>query len=113
LKEEHMSGEQYESMIMSLVCYGGNARGAALEAIRAAKRGDFEKADELIKECNESILKAHNDQTGFIQREANGESEPVTWLMVHAQDHLMNAMVVRDIAIEMIDWIKETKEQKE
>ena len=105
-----MSGDQYESMIMNLVCYGGNARGAALEAIRAAKRGDYEKAEELLKECNESILKAHKYQTGFIQREANGESEPVTWLMVHAQDHLMSAMVVRDIATEMIDWIRKTEE---
>lgn len=43
----------------------------------------------------------------MIQDEINGESTAVSLLMVHAQDHLMNAQTVKDLAEEFIYLIKE------
>ena len=74
---------------MGLIMNGGNAKGFAFEAIRAAKKGDFEEA--------------HNSQTDMLTKEAQGDHQPVTLLTVHAQDHLMNAITFRDLAGEMVD----------
>ena len=38
----------------------------------------------------------------MIQQEAMGERTEVTLLLVHAQDHIMNAMTVLDLVREMI-----------
>ena len=56
------------------------------------------------------ILEAHEIQTEMIQNELNGKKVEVGLLMVHAQDHLMNAMTVMDLCKEMIDILKINKE---
>ena len=45
-------------------------------------------------------------QTQLLTKEANGERSEVSLLMVHAQDHLMNAMTVKDLATEIVDIYK-------
>jgi PTS system cellobiose-specific IIA component len=36
-----------------------------MEAIAAAKQGDFELADQKIKDAEASLVEAHHSQTGF------------------------------------------------
>ena len=96
-----------DQVVMELVVNGGNARSKSMEAIKAARKGEIEFAKEKIKEANEALNKAHNFQTSLIQKEAAGEKVGLSLLMVHAQDHLMNAMTVRDLAKEMISMYEE------
>ena len=98
--------DNQSEIIMGLIANGGNARSLAMQAIYAAKAGNFEEAQELLKASNESILQAHNMQTQLLTKEANGERSEVSLLMVHAQDHLMNAMTVKDLATEIVDIYK-------
>lgn len=93
-------------LVMNLVVGSGNARSTAIEALRAAKNGDFAQADALMKEADAAILSAHNMQTEMIQDELNGRSQEMTLLMVHAQDHLMNALTVMDLTRELIDILR-------
>lgn len=72
-------------------------------AIEAAKKGDFDAADEQIKSAEAALLEAHHSQTSLIQGEARGEKAEVSLLLVHAQDHLMNAITFKDLAKEIID----------
>ena len=95
-----------EMIIMELVVNGGMARSQAIEAIRAARSGEFEKADQLLADCDKTLMSAHEVQTNLIQKEAAGEHMEVQLLMVHAQDHLMNAMTVRDLAGEMVEMMR-------
>ncbi len=95
-----------EMIVMKLVVNGGNARSTAIEALRAAKVGDFKKADELMEEADTILKEAHEIQTEMIQNELNGNKVEVGLLMVHAQDHLMNAMTVMDLSKEMIDILR-------
>jgi PTS system cellobiose-specific IIA component len=95
-----------EMIVMKLVVNGGNARSSAIEALRAAKTGDFKKADELMEEADNTLKEAHEIQTEMIQNELNGNKVNVGLLMVHAQDHLMNAMTVMDLCKEMIDILR-------
>ncbi|AJG97410.1 MULTISPECIES: PTS lactose/cellobiose transporter subunit IIA [Clostridium] len=96
-----------DQVVMELVVNGGHARSKSMEAIKAARKGEIEFAKEKIKEANEALNKAHNFQTSLIQKEAAGEEVGLSLLMVHAQDHLMNAMTVRDLAKEMISMYEE------
>lgn len=98
--------DNQSEIIMGLIANGGNARSLAMKAMYAAKAGNFEEAQELLKASNESILKAHNMQTQLLTKEASGERSKVSLLMVHAQDHLMNAMTVKDLATEIVDIYK-------
>lgn len=101
---------EIEAVITELVVNGGNGRSKALEAIRAARSNDMERADALLKESEEAIAKAHEFQTTMLQKSLNledGQGETgVNLLVVHGQDHLMDAMVVRDLAAEMIEMYR-------
>lgn len=99
----------YQQIIMKIIVNGGNARSNALLGIKEAKKGDIAKAEELIRLAEEDLSKAHRVQTDLIQAETRGEKSEITLLMVHAQDHLMNAMTVKDLAIELIDVYKNYK----
>lgn len=110
-----MNDEMMEEIITELVVNGGDARSKALEALKAAREKDFEKAEELLKLSDESILRAHEFQTNLIQSALNMESEEESYaslLMVHGQDHLMDAMVVRDLAKEMLEMYRMIAELK-
>lgn len=96
----------YESKIMELIINGGDARGKALQAVEAAQKGEFAQADALMQESADALNEAHKMQAEIIRAEVNGESVPVTLLMVHAQDHLMNAITVKDLALQMIEMAK-------
>lgn len=101
-----LTGEQYDEMIMSLVVDGGNARSLAMEAIQKAKVGDILGAEAALKECDAALTEAHNAQTEMIQNEIQGDHIQVMLLMVHAQDHLMDALVVKDLAYEIVELYK-------
>ncbi|MDO1605330.1 PTS lactose/cellobiose transporter subunit IIA [Lactobacillus sp. YT155] len=91
---------------MGLIVNGGNAKSMAFEAIKAAKKGDFDLADEKLKESDKALSEAHNAQTDMLTKEAQGEHTEVSLLMVHAQDHMMNAITFRDLAGEVVDLYK-------
>lgn len=95
-----------EEVIMNLVVNGGDGRGKALKAIDAAKENQMDLADELLKESNEALLKAHQYQTQLIQENMGENAEKPDLLMVHGQDHLMTAMLAYDIAVRMVEMYR-------
>ena len=92
-----------EKIIMDLIIFSGEARSYAMEAMQLAKNGQIEEARELIEKAKETIGNAHHSQTSLIQGEAAGNKTEVSLLLVHAQDHLMTSIVVKDLAEEIID----------
>jgi PTS system cellobiose-specific IIA component len=95
--------ENLEHVIFQIILHGGNGRSAAMEALLAAKQGDFEGARAKLKEADSALNEAHHIQTSLIQGEIRGEKTEISLLMIHAQDHLMNAMTVKDLAAEMVE----------
>nr|WP_206763336.1 PTS lactose/cellobiose transporter subunit IIA [Clostridium perfringens] len=88
---------------MNLIMYGGDAKSNAIEAIQVAKNGEFELANTKILDAESSLSKAHNSQTELLSEEAKGNETIVSLLMVHGQDHLMNAITFTDLAKEFIN----------
>ena len=91
-----------EEQIMQIILYSGNAKSTAFEAIQAAKEKDIEQANALLEQANEELGNAHKVQTFLIQSEIRGEKIETSLLLIHAQDHLMNAITFKDLAGEFI-----------
>ncbi|MFT8318064.1 MAG: PTS lactose/cellobiose transporter subunit IIA [Sporolactobacillus sp.] len=91
---------------MQLIANGGNARSMALEAIDLCKKGNFTGADDKLKESDDSLKIAHDIQTQMLTNEARGNSIQINLLVIHSQDHLMNAITIRDIAGQFVDLYK-------
>lgn len=98
-------------VIMELIMYGGDAKSNAMEAIKAAKDGEFELAESKISAAEDSLVKAHHSQTEMLTQEAQGNKAEVSLLMVHGQDHLMTSMAFTDLAKEIIDVYKRIDEK--
>ncbi|PAE37892.1 PTS lactose/cellobiose transporter subunit IIA [Bacillus sp. 7884-1] len=101
-----------EQTIFQIILHGGNGKSSSMEAIAAAKEGNFVEANKKLKQASEALNEAHHVQTQLIQNEVNGAKSEVSLLMVHAQDHLMNALTVRDLATVIVD-LYETVSKKE
>lgn len=93
-------------VIMELIMHGGEAKSDAMEAIQAAKNGDFELAESKICHAESSLVKAHHSQTGLLTQEAQGNKTEVSLLMIHGQDHLMTSMAFKDLAKEIVEVYK-------
>lgn len=102
--------EELEMIVFSIVGNAGEAKSLAQEALNESFKGNFEKSDELLKEAEKAILKAHNVQTDLIQKEASGESVPVNMLFVHAQDHIMTAITEKELIKKIVLQNKKIKE---
>lgn len=91
-----------EMIIFEIINSGGTAKGLIYEAIEESEKGNFEAAQELLKEADEYLLEAHKVQTSLIHEEAQGIKHDVGVLFVHAQDHLMTCIEVRSLAENLI-----------
>ncbi|SFT47994.1 PTS system, cellobiose-specific IIA component [Kosakonia arachidis] len=98
----------FEDVIMLLLVQAGAARSAALTALRQAREYDFIGAQQQLSDAKESIVIAHKQQTALISEDAGSGKLPVTLVLVHAQDHLMNAMLIQDLASEIIELYRRT-----
>ncbi len=91
-----------ETVIFSLISHSGDAKSNCMEALALAREGKYVEAENKLKEAETSLSLAHKSQTELIQKEAGGEKIEVSLLLIHAQDHLMNSITVKDLAYEII-----------
>ena len=73
-----------EMIAFGLIAMAGDARSKAFEALRLAKEGKFDEADDMMKQ-------------------AGGEHTEVNVMLVHAQDHLMTSILAQELIAELID----------
>lgn len=101
--------EGIELICFEIISAVGNARSLYIEAIQEAKEGNFEKAEELVKEGEESFTQGHIAHGKLIQQEAGGEATTMTLLLTHAEDQLMSAEAFGILSKEFIDIYKAIK----
>ncbi|MFC6315336.1 PTS lactose/cellobiose transporter subunit IIA [Lapidilactobacillus achengensis] len=83
----------------NLISLAGSAKSSAYEAIEVAQKGDYQRAKELLKDADDILGKTHDIQVEDIQNLVDGkEVDPVNLIDVHAQDHVMSAIEVRNLA---------------
>ncbi|TCP30990.1 PTS system cellobiose-specific IIA component [Scopulibacillus darangshiensis] len=84
----------------------GTAKSLIMEALCLANEKKYDEAETKITEANKQLLEGHHGHVDLIQKEANGEEVPFSLLFMHAEDQLMTAMTLRDLAKEMIKMYK-------
>ncbi|MDE8743547.1 PTS lactose/cellobiose transporter subunit IIA [Pectobacterium polaris] len=87
-----------ETTVMELIIYAGEARSSSMEALSAA---------------SVAARKAHQIQTALIGADEGSGKIPVNLILVHAQDHLMNAMLCRELVEELIQLHREISTLKQ
>lgn len=92
-----------ESTVMELIINAGEARSYAMQALYAAKRGNWAEVDAQLTESSAASKRAHDVQTMLIGLDEGCGKVPVNLVMVHAQDHIMTAMLAREMIEELID----------
>lgn len=101
--KNQVSEEEQLMITMGLIMNAGNAKSFGVEAIKAAKEGNFELAHQKLDEAQKALVEAHNTQTGMLTQEAQGNHANITLLTVHSQDHLMTAITFCDLAADFVD----------
>lgn len=101
--------DRVELICFEMISAVGNARSLYMEAIQEAKNKNYKRAEELIKEGEESFANGHHAHSELIQNEANGEATNITLLLLHAEDQMMSAESFKFIAEEFIDVYKAIK----
>lgn len=92
-----------ENEVMELIANAGYARSLVFQAIRCAReQQDFAQAQELIHQAQQALSSAHHVQTRLIEMDEGSGKIPVHLVMVHAQDHLMNAIMLMELGQEII-----------
>ena len=94
--------EQLEMAIMNIIINAGDCKNHAYMALNLVNEGNYEEADKELGLANDALGKAHDAQTEMLQKEAAGEKVDFSILFVHAQDHLMNAMLAMQLVEKMI-----------
>ncbi len=87
---------------MSIIAGAGDAKSYAMEAIYAAREGKYEEARISLEKAKEALRDTHGIQTELITKEMQGEKMELALIMVHAQDHLMSAVLIKDLAAEIV-----------
>ncbi|WP_392553609.1 PTS cellobiose transporter subunit IIA [Orbus wheelerorum] len=96
-----MTTEEIQLVAFTIILHSGNAKTKTHQAFKAMREANFTLANQLLEEANDEILQAHKSQTELLQSYANGKKIEMEIIMVHAQDHLMTTMTLREMAIEM------------
>ncbi|RDW20705.1 PTS lactose/cellobiose transporter subunit IIA [Oceanobacillus chungangensis] len=102
-----MTKDELYNISFQLILHSGNARSSAIEAIYEAKKKNFEAARQKITESDKELNQAHTFQIKLIQEEAQGENFDIPIILVHAQDHFMTALTLKELANEIIDLRQE------
>ena len=93
--------EELELIAFQIISAVGTARSCYIEAIQAAKHGQFARAEALIAEGDKSFAEGHATHTGLLTKEAaNGPGCTLSLLILHAEDQLMSAEGFKIIALE-------------
>lgn len=94
--------EGMELQCFQIISAVGMARSSYIEAIQAAKKGNFDEAQRMIAEGEQSFIQGHSAHAEMIQQEASGNKVEPCLLLIHAEDQLMSAEAFKIIAEEMI-----------
>ncbi|AUX74441.1 PTS lactose/cellobiose transporter subunit IIA [Erwinia pyrifoliae] len=102
-----------ETTVMELIIQAGEARSCAMQALRAARSYDWPEAARQLAAATTAARAAHKIQTALIGADEGVGKVPVNLILVHAQDHLMNAMLCRELAEEIVILHREMQALKQ
>lgn len=101
-----MTTDDLQVVAFEIILHSGDARSIVHEGFQLMREGKYDEAESKMEEANKKLLEAHKSQTSLLQSYASGEEVVMEVIMVHAQDHLMTTMTLREMAIELLAMYK-------
>ncbi|MGI6109470.1 MAG: PTS lactose/cellobiose transporter subunit IIA [Eubacteriaceae bacterium] len=87
-----------EMSIINIITSAGESISFMQQSLNETANQNYDEADKLWEKAGESLSAAHNAHTSILQQEAlQNEGASGGSLLVHAQDHLMNAVLCRTL----------------
>lgn len=108
-----MNNQEMYEIAFQIIVHAGESRSLSTEAMDAAEKYDFDKAEELLEKANEEFLACHQIQTDMLTSEANGEKNEINVIFIHAQDHLTMATMAMKNARRWIEINKKLEKLEE
>lgn len=82
---------------MTVIANAGSSRSYSLEALQKAEEGNFEEANELLKQADQALLEAHRTHSDLLTAEAKEEKIEFSVFLLHAESHLNLAQQTKDM----------------
>jgi cellobiose PTS system EIIA component len=96
-----------ELVAFEIISNVGMGKSLAIEAIREARKYKYTEAEEKLNKAKEYLLQGHHAHSNLIQKEAAGEKLEFSLIIMHAEDQLISAETIKDLAIEIIEMHKD------
>ncbi|WP_031542721.1 PTS lactose/cellobiose transporter subunit IIA [Mesoplasma photuris] len=93
----------YEKIAFGIISSAGSAKSYAFEAISEAEDGNYDQANKLIELGREDIIKAEQVHMETISFEAQGNKLEFSILLMHAEDQMMSAQMLLEMAEKFIN----------
>ena len=103
LKLVELTGEQ---ICFQLILHSGNARSKVIQSIREYRDGSVQKAEELLQQAEDDLQQSHDIHFQMIQKKRAGKNE-FSLLLLHAEDHLMSTLTMKELVSELLELFKE------
>ncbi|NBI07052.1 PTS lactose/cellobiose transporter subunit IIA [Senegalia massiliensis] len=94
--------EGMELLNFQIISNVGDAKSYLHQALKASREEKFSEAEELIKNAEDSLGKAHEIHMDILQKETQGDDFKITLLLMHAEDQMMTTELLRDVTQEML-----------
>lgn len=99
---------ELQMVCFEIISYVGTAESNYVNAIAKAKEGDFEAAEELIKQGDEAYNGGHDVHMKLLQADAAGERNgEAPLILLHAEDQMAGAEMAKLMALNLIDTYRE------
>ena len=105
-----MNQEELQVAAFEIILNSGNARATVHEAFSEMREGHYAEAEEKLELANTELVEAHRAQTKLLQDYASGIGMKMEIIMIHAQDHLMTTMTLREVALEMLNLYRNVEQ---
>ncbi|MGY3725375.1 PTS system, cellobiose-specific IIA component [Granulicatella balaenopterae] len=94
--------EEMELICFQIISSVGEAKSCYVKAMEAARNRNFELAEKLISQGDDLCLEGHKIHGKLIQKEASGERVDMNLLLVHSEDQLVGAEIVKIMVLEIL-----------
>ncbi|MFK4302008.1 MULTISPECIES: PTS lactose/cellobiose transporter subunit IIA [unclassified Paenibacillus] len=95
-----------EQISFQLILHSGSARSKVIQALSEYRNENTEGADDLIKQAKQDLRAAHDIHFQMVKNEAGGNPTPLSLLLMHAEDHLMSTVTMKDLVQELLELFK-------
>ncbi|EMI12181.1 MULTISPECIES: PTS lactose/cellobiose transporter subunit IIA [Bacillus] len=110
MEKKTLEGLTEEQISFQLILHSGNARSKLLQSLKQFREGHEIVASDLLKEAEDDLRNAHDIHFQMVQQEASGETISFSLLLMHAEDHFMSTMTIKELVGELLPILQSLKQ---